>query len=227
MDKLMKKFFRSSLITSLFLIALGVLLFLESTATIIVISYVIGSVIIALGVISGIKFFSNLNSENKTELDLVYGIISVILGIIIINNPEGVASIIPAILGVCIIISSATKLQYAFELRANKNNLWKTTMVLSIISTVCGLVLLFNPFEFADFFTKIVGIFIIVYAVLDMISTYTIKKNVKMFQKSIEESITEAVVVEEEESETTEQEETKDKKKNTAKQQKKKSKDKK
>lgn len=198
MDKLMKKFFRSSLITSLFLIALGTLLILQSEITIITIAYVVGSVIIALGVISGIKFFSNLSKEKKSELDLVYGIISVILGIIIIENPQGVASIIPIILGVSIIISSATKLQYAFELRANNNNLWKTTMLLSIISTICGLVLLFNPFKAISYFTKIVGAFIIIYAVLDMISTYTIKRNVKMFQKSIEESITEAVVVEEE-----------------------------
>ncbi len=199
MDKLMKSFFRSSLITSLFLIALGVLLILQSEATILTIAYVVGGVIIALGVLSGIKFFNNLSSENKSELDLVYGIISVILGIIIIENPTGVASIMPVILGVSIIIGSATKLQYAFELRANNNNLWKTTMILSIISTICGLVLLFNPFKAISYFTKLVGAFIIIYAVLDMVSTFTIKRNVKMFQKSIEESITEAEVVEEKE----------------------------
>lgn len=222
MDKLMKKFFRSSLITSLFLIALGTLLILQSEITIITIAYVVGSVIIALGVISGIKFFSNLSKEKKSELDLVYGIISVILGIIIIENPQGVASIIPIILGVSIIISSATKLQYAFELRANNNNLWKTTMLLSIISTICGLVLLFNPFKAISYFTKIVGAFIIIYAVLDMISTYTIKRNVKMFQKSIEESITEAVVVEEEEIDSTEEQKKSSKKKEKQKEKKKK-----
>lgn len=215
MDKLMKKFFRSSLITSLFLIALGILLIFQSEVTIITIAYVVGSVIIALGVLSGIKFFSNLSKEKKSELDLVYGIISVVLGIVIINNPEGVASIMPIILGVSIIISSATKLQYAFELKSNNNNLWKTTMLLSIISTICGLVLLFNPFKAISYFTKLVGVFIIIYAVLDMISTYTIKRNVKIFQKSIEESITEAVVVEEEILENAEDKEKKTKNKKT------------
>lgn len=215
MDKLMKKFFRSSLITSLFLIALGILLIFQSEVTIITIAYVVGSVIIALGVLSGIKFFSNLSKEKKSELDLVYGIISVVLGIVIIDNPEGVASIMPIILGVSIIISSATKIQYAFELKANNNNLWKTTMLLSIISTICGLVLLFNPFKAISYFTKLVGVFIIIYAVLDMISTYTIKRNVKIFQKSIEESITEAVVVEEEILENAEDKEKKTKNKKT------------
>lgn len=197
MEKIMKKFFRSSLITAILLIALGILLICQSEATIITISYVLGGVIIALGVLAAIKFFQNVK-QHKSELDLVYGIISVVLGIIIIKNPEAIASIIPMVLGVCIIISSSSKLQYAFELKANNNNLWKTTMVISIISTVCGLVLLFNPFKAIAYFTKVVGIFIIIYAILDLVSTYTIRRNVKLFQKSIEEGITEAIVVKEE-----------------------------
>ena len=149
MEKLMKKFFRSSLLTSLFLIALGLLLIFQSDAVIYSISYIIGGTLIAIGVLAIIKFIQNTNNEQKAELDIVYGIVSVILGIIVIKNPQAIASIIPAILGISIVISSATKLQYAFELKANGNNLWKTTMVISIISTLCGIVLLFNPFKAA------------------------------------------------------------------------------
>ena len=198
MEKLMKKFFRSSLITSLFLIALGLLLIFQSDAVIYSISYIIGGILIALGVLGIIKFVQGTNKESKTELDIVYGIVSVILGIIVIKNPQAIASIIPTILGISIVINSATKLQYAFELKANGNNLWKSTMVLSIISTLCGIILIFNPFKALTSFTKIVGIFIVIYAVLDMISTFTIKRNVKIFQKTMEEEITEAVVVKEE-----------------------------
>lgn len=198
MEKLMKKFFRSSLITSLFLIALGLLLIFQSDAVIYSISYIIGGILIAIGVLAIIKFIQNTNNEQKAELDIVYGIVSVILGIIVIKNPQAIASIIPAILGISIVISSATKLQYAFELKANGNNLWKTTMVISIISTLCGIVLLFNPFKALSSFTKVVGIFIVIYAVLDMISTFTIKRNVKIFQKTMREGITEALVIKEE-----------------------------
>lgn len=198
MEKLMKKFFRSSLITSLFLIALGLLLVFQTDAVIYSISYIIGGILIALGVLAIIKFVQGTNDEQKRELDIVYGIVSVILGIVVIKNPEAIASIIPIILGISIIISSATKLQYAFELKANGNNLWKTTMVLSIISTLCGIILLFNPFKALTSFTQVVGIFIIIYAVLDMISTFTIKRNVKIFQKTMEAGIAEALVIKEE-----------------------------
>ena len=209
MEKLMKKFFRSSLITSLFLIALGLLLIFQSDAVIYSISYIIGGILIALGVLGIIKFVQGTNKEQQTELDIVYGILSVILGIVVIKNPQAIASIIPTILGISIVINSATKLQYAFELKANGNNLWKSTMVISIISTLCGIVLIFNPFKALTSFTKIVGIFIVIYAVLDMISTFTIKRNVKIFQKTMKEEITEAVVVKEEVDETEEEKTTK------------------
>ena len=198
MESLMKKFFRSSLITSIFLIVLGFLLIFQSDAIIYSISYVIGGILVAIGVLAIIKFIQSTNNAQKSELDIVYGIVSVILGIIVIKNPTAIASIIPIILGISIIISSATKLQYAFELKANGNSLWKTTMVISIISTLCGIVLLFNPFKAISSFTKVVGIFIVIYSILDMISTFTIKRNVKMFQKSLEEGITEAIVINEE-----------------------------
>lgn len=198
MESLMKRFFRSSIISSIILISLGLLLIFQSEATILMISYVIGGILIAIGVIAIIKFIQSVGKVQKNELDIVYGVVSIILGIIVIKNPQAIASIIPIILGISIILSSATKLQYAIELRANKNKLWKTTLILALVSTLCGIILLFNPFKAASYFTKIVGIFIVIYAILDMISSYTVKRNINIFQKSIEEGITEAVIISEE-----------------------------
>ncbi len=209
MESLMKKFFRSSLLTSLFLLTLGFLLIFHSEVTIISISYIVGGILVGIGVLAIIKFIKNTNNVLKNELDIVYGIVTTILGVIIIKNPTAIASIIPIVLGISIIISSTTKLQYAFELKSNGNNLWKSTMVISIISTLCGIVLIFNPFKALTSFTKIVGIFIVIYAVLDMISTFTIKRNVKIFQKTMKEEITEAVVVKEEVDEVEEEKTTK------------------
>ena len=197
MDKLMKKFFRSSMITSIVLLALGLLLFFQSEATIVTISYIIGGILVALGVLAIIKFIQNTNKEGKNELDIVYGVVTIILGILIIKNPEAIASVIPVILGVAIVVSSATKLQYAFELKSNENKLWKATMIVSIISTLCGIILLFNPFKGAVVFTKIMGIFIVIYAILDIISTVTIKRNVKIIHNAIEAVVTDAEIIEE------------------------------
>ena len=70
-------------------------------------------------------------------------------------------------------------------------------MIIAIISAVCGVLLLFNPFKGAVVITQIIGIFILIYAVLDLISTISIRKNVLKIHTAIEESILDAVVIEE------------------------------
>lgn len=199
MDKLMKKYLKSSIVTSTLLIILGILLIFQSETTIMMISYVIGGVLVAIGALALIRYVKNGEDPVlRNELDIVYGIVTIIFGIIIIKNYQAIASIIPAVIGIAIIINSASKLNYAFQLKTDENNMWKTTMIISIISTIFGVILLFNPFEAALGIMKIIGIFIIAYAILDLISTIAIKSSVSKIYKAVEETITDAEVVDEE-----------------------------
>ena len=75
-------------------------------------------------------------------------------------------------------------------------------MIFSILTMLCGILLIFNPFTGAEFITKIIGILILVYAILDVISTITIRNTVKHIHVAIEEGIAEAEVVEEKETPT-------------------------
>lgn len=197
MEKVLKAFYKSSLITSLILFILGILLIFESEATILSISYIIGGCLIAAGLTAIINFFRNKMKDSFSELNIVYGVVTSVAGILIIINPYVIGSFIPIVIGIGIIINSAMKLQYAFELKNIHNSMWKMTMVISIVSTLCGIILLFNPFAGAVILTKIIGGFIVGYAILDMISTYTIKRNVVQIKNAITEEILEAEVVEE------------------------------
>ena len=204
----MSKLFKSSIISSIALIILGLLLFFQAETTIISISYIIGAVLIAIGVLSGIRFVGGLNNNNQNELDIIYGMVCVVLGILIITNPTAIASAIPIVIGVIIVLNSVIKLHYSLELKESKNELWKSTMIMSVIMTICGIILLFNPFAGAVFITKIIGALIVVYAALDIASTIVIKKNVTKLRNAIEEKIVDADVVEDK----TNNEETKKKK---------------
>lgn len=212
MSDLMSKFFRSSILGSLGMVTLGILLIFYSEVTIVSISYIIGAILIAIGVLAFLRYFRAYSKASKNELDIVYGIVCVILGIIVITNPEGIASIIPIVVAVIIIVNSATKLQYSLELKKSDNELWKSTMVISLISLLCGVLLIFNPFKGAVMFTRIVGILILIYGLLDLLSTISIKRSVKQIQDAIEE-IVEAEVVEEKEKEPQKKLDTKKKKK--------------
>ena len=96
-------------------------------------------------------------------------------------------------------------------------------MIISIISAICGVVLICNPFKGAVVIMQINGAFIIVYSILDIISTVTIKKNVEAIHQAIEGNIEDAEVIKEEsisEEKTEKKEKTKKKKTKKSKKQK-------
>lgn len=209
MKEIISKFTKSSIISSFALVALAILLIVQSEATIIAISYVIGGVLVAIGVLAEINYIKHIK-EKIADLDIVYGIVCVILGVLIITNPKAIAGVIPFVIGFIIIVNSAIKLQYSLELRKEKNDLWLSTLILSIIMTICGIVLIFNPFQGAVFLTRIVGVFILIYAVLDLISTFVIRNTFKQIHNAINETvIKEAELIEE----NTEKEDKEDNKK--------------
>lgn len=180
-----KKLFRMSIVTSIFFIVIGLFLILKPETTITTISYVLGAIIMVSGVIFLIKYFSNKDQLGIFSGDLVYGVMSTIFGLILILNPTALAKIIPFILGIWIVISSVTKIQYSLQLKAYENKAWISTMIIAAITFIWGIILLFNPFEGAMVLTQVIGMFILVYAILDLIEVTIIKKNLKDFKKEI------------------------------------------
>ena len=174
MNKMINVFVKSTIITSLFLLALGILLIVKSDATILMVSYVIGAVLIALGVLAIINF---LKSKSELyHLDIVYGIVTIILGVLVIENPKIIGSIIPFVVGIGILINSGTKLKYALDLKENNESVWKYTLIVAIISALLGVLLIFNPFKASSLLVQVIGIVICVYALLDIVSTLILKK---------------------------------------------------
>ena len=48
---------------------------------------------------------------------------------------------------------------------------------MAIICLICGVVILFNPFTSAVVVTRIIGLFMIIYAVLDIINSFILRKS--------------------------------------------------
>ncbi len=201
MNSIMKKFFKSAILSSLTLIILGILLVIFSEETIIAISYFIGGVLVLLGVVGIIDYIRKIKTNYKSELDLIYGIVTIILGVLIITNPKSIATIINYILGVIIIINSASKFNYSLQLRNSSTSIWKGTMIVSVLTAICGILLIFNPFKGASTIVTIIGIIIIVYGVLDIISTIFIKRNYSKLLKDVSNTTKDATIVKEEEGE--------------------------
>lgn len=196
MNKIISKFLNYSLLSSLLLVALAVLFIVQSAITIKVIAYIIGALLIAIGVQAELQFAKNL-SKDKIDLNIVHGVACVVLGVIVISYPEVIEEIVALVIGFIIVLSSAIKIQYSFELKKQNNKMWILTLILSIVMTICGVVLISNPFQGLKMFLRIVGIFILIYSLLDLISTVILKISLKKVGKAIKDDIKEANIIEE------------------------------
>ena len=92
-----KKVIWPSLISSIFLLLLGLLLFFKSGATLIAISYLIGGILSAVGIIAIINFLRNSSKDIFNQLNIIYGVVSIVAGIFLVTIPEFIGSIIPII----------------------------------------------------------------------------------------------------------------------------------
>ena len=178
LEKKMKKTFNASLFASLIFVIIGLFLFIKPDATISIISYIIGGVLLFVGLTNIYRYFSSYNSLNMFSFNLAYGVLLAIAGLFLIIDTSIFAKVINIILGIWIIINSITKFQYGIVLKKVKNKDWLYTMLVSLLIFLWGITLLINPFESFLTITQIIGIFIIIYAVLDIIENFIIRKNI-------------------------------------------------
>ncbi len=172
-----KKMMFPSMISSLLFLVLGILLLFKSATTLFIISYVIGAILIALGVMALFHFFTNRKGDSFNQLNIIYGVVCVLCGIFFIKEPKTIGSLMPVFLGIGIIISSSLKIQQALVLRNLGSRYWVGSFVTALLCLICGVVLLFNPFSGAVLFTKIIGLFLLIYAIMDIINTFFLKKS--------------------------------------------------
>lgn len=200
MDFIKKKFksmYRTSVVFSIILCLIGIFLLSKPEVTLHAISYVIGILLIVWGIIPIITFITNKEKESYLEFSFICGVFSCLFGIIIMINPNIIGSIIPFLIGTWMIINGIIKLSYSITL--NKESNATISIMISIIILICGLLLIFNPFGGAVVLTKLIGVFTIIYSLLDLIECFTLKRTVKKFNKDIKKNdkIIEAVYEEE------------------------------
>lgn len=191
MEKLsikVKKMSITSIIFSIIFIAIGIFLLLKPETAINIICYVLGVILILWGVVSMIQFFSDKTSESYLSISFIFGAFVFIFGLIILIKPEIIASIIPLLLGIWMLINGVTKLSYSLTI--NKLSNATVSIIGSILIIILGVLLIFNPFAGAKSLVQIIGISFIVYSVIDLAEsialTFSLKKKESTEGKIVE-----------------------------------------
>lgn len=164
------------IVTAVLCIVLGGVLFLFPGTAVTVVCRILGFVILAMGIVYLVSFFSSEGGSAARQMTLGVAIILGVFGIWILVRPASVISLIPVITGVILLIHGLSDLRQAIVMSKAKFPQWWLAMLFAVITLALGVLLIFNPFGAIEVLIKMIGVFLCFDGVSDLWIYYHCKK---------------------------------------------------
>lgn len=174
LEKFLKKTGWNSLISSIIFAILGIILIVNPEGTVKLISGILGTMFIIIGLYKLATYFANRKDNNFYDLNLSYGIIAVILGIVTIVYTREIGSIFRILIGIWIIYSAITRMNLSVRLKAIDSKAWIYSLIIALAMFICGLYIIFT----ANAIIVTIGTIILIYSILDIIESILFLNNV-------------------------------------------------
>lgn len=178
MDRVLKKFNQMltiSTIMVIFDIIVGCFLFFEASFVDKVNVVLLGCLLLIHGLFNLIRYFYNRLESKFFLTNLVPSIVGIVAGLFSIFNPVGTIKIVGILFSIWMIIYGLERFYYAFRLMKGKDEIFPLILFIAILFVVMGFLILFNPFAAFMLVTKLIGLFILLSSILD-IMTYSLYK---------------------------------------------------
>jgi uncharacterized membrane protein HdeD (DUF308 family) len=178
---------------SVALCATGVCLIIWPEQLKVLFCYLIGALALIFGIISIVIFFVRDIGMQRPGNGLMIGMLASIFGLILLLKPDNGAAFFSMLVGVFIIVDSIIKIQTSFELKNVGAKFWWVNLLISVASTVLGVLLVINPYgEGSTLLLIFIGISLVADSLANIFTAIFVWRIGKRIKK--EESI---VVVEE------------------------------
>lgn len=173
-----------SLIAIVLCAAIGLLFLMFPAQCIKYISLAVGIVFIIMGVAGIIGFVSN----KKGSVTLVLGIISALTGTVICIKYQAIISIIVVIIGVFFVVTGAFNFFTGIKIIASSLVSGWATLIMSIVTFIFGIIAVTKSNQLTVGVVQFIGVSLILYAVLGLVSFFQVKKLFKNAQNAINAS---------------------------------------
>ena len=174
MNNFLKKSEWINILISIIFAIIGIFMITKTDVAIKIISYVLGGIFIAMGIVKSIDYFLSKGKYDFYNYDLVYGIVAIIIGLITIFCSGLIESIFRIMIALWIIYSGIIRLSLSLKLHTAQIDMWNVSLILSIIMIISGVYILFQ--NGALIITM--GIVILMYSIMDLIESIIFIKNV-------------------------------------------------
>ncbi len=174
-----------ALIEALLFAIMGLVAIFYPKTSLTILSYILASVLVINGTLLLIMDF-----KVKEDLIPIYnfpsGILSTLLGVILLLYPEILKIIIPVTIGIWFITTSIFKIKFALSIRQIEKAPWLVTFIMSILIIICGIVLIANPITSTITIVILSGIMVLVYSITDIVNMMIFKEQVNNIVKYFE-----------------------------------------
>ena len=175
-----------SLLNVLLNIIVGIVLVFYTEIASNVAMVIIGSLMIVHGLFCFINYFYDGIKTNFFKVDLIVGIVSLILGLIVIFNPIPTINLLGVGVGIWLLLNGCENLFYAFKLKKEHEEITSLVFFISIISLVMGVSVMINPFSKFMLISKLIGLFVMADGLFNAVKIILFKKRANNLLKIFE-----------------------------------------
>lgn len=176
LENFLKKSSWTDIVVSIIFILFGILLIARPNEIMSIISFVLGGIVIIMGILKIIDYMSGDRNNNYL---LAMAIVAIIAGIIIMFCSDIILSIFRILIAIWIIYSGIMNLQTSIVWKEFKSRLWLLSIILSIITIVAGVYVLINT----GAILQTVGIIILGYGIINIIENVIFIKKIDNYAK--------------------------------------------
>jgi uncharacterized membrane protein HdeD (DUF308 family) len=172
-EKNLKNFFQremKSLIVPGMMLVLGLLFMILKAGIISALVIILGVMLITSGIALGFTLLSRIS-----YFTIVFAALLILFGIICVTDSFGVSGFVIRIIGLSILVNALVRI---FEERTVKGKgSFKAYMIVDGVTAALGLVLLIFPLSSVDAIFIVIGIFMLILGISNIISAYSFYKN--------------------------------------------------
>jgi len=170
-----------SVLYIIFSLLAGLCLLLIPQLTTTLVFWGLAIVLLAMGAAQLMDYFRSDVQGAISGSGMATGLLLVILGLLVGFGQKTIVSMLPGIFGLVLFVGGVFKTQGAFDMKRMGDQRWTTTLIGAGISAVLGLIVFINPFGTIMTLMRVMGAFLLVESVQDMLYAWKYEKIRKNF----------------------------------------------
>lgn len=183
--KFLKELKWDALLTGVLYILLGIVALVLPETMEKTLGYMIGVVLVLAGAVSMICYLLRDAHQNYYHNDFLHGLIGIGLGIVVFYKVDIIIALVPALLGVMVLISGFGKLQDVIDMKRMEYGNWIVMLIMAVINVIFGMILIFYPNSAANLLFRLIGIGLIFSGATDCFTTLYFAGKIKRYMEDI------------------------------------------